>query len=71
MICKIMTKTVGNYYTKGSLDSVLSSIKAVIPLTCFWYADYGRRFEEDIIFPDDDEVRLVCTESDSGVLEDI
>ena len=71
MICKIMTKTAGNYYTKGDLNAVLNSIKAEIPLTCFWYADYGRRFEEDIIFPDEDEIRIVCTETDSGILEDM
>ena len=71
MICRIVTKGVGTFYTKGNLNDVMTNIKGEIPITCFWYTDYGKRYEEDLIFPDDDEVRLVCTESDAGILEDI
>ena len=71
MICRIVTKGVGVFYTKGSPSDVMVNIKQEIPITCFWYTDYGKRYEEDMIFPDSDEIKLVCTESDIGVLEDI
>ena len=71
MICRIVTRGIGVYYTKGNLNDVITNIKQEIPITCFWYTDCGKRYQEDIIFPDSDEVRLVCTESDIGVLEDI
>ena len=71
MICRIVCKGAGVFYTKGDLNNVMTSIRQEIPITCFWYTDYGKRYEEDIIFPDSDEVKMVITESDIGVLEDI
>ncbi len=45
MICRIATKGIGTYYTRGKLNDVLVNIKQEIPITCFWYTDYGKRFE--------------------------
>ncbi len=72
MIACIKTKSVGNYYSNSdSLDSVVACIKSQLPLTCWWYSDFGKKFTETIVFYDEEQVLLIASESDASPLEEM
>ena len=72
MIICIVTKNMTNFYTQSdSIDAVNSSIKSCLPIDCWWYMEYGKRFEEKMIFFDEEQVLLIRTESDASPLEEM
>ena len=57
MIICIVTKNLTNFFTQSdSLDVVNSCIKSGIPVDCCWYTGYGKRYQEKIIFYDDEDI---------------
>ena len=72
MIIFIMTSNVGNYYTNSdNLNTVITSIKNQLPIECWWYHDFGKKFTEQMIFYEEDQVLLIRTESDASPLEEM
>ena len=72
MIIFIMTKNAGNYYINSdNLNTVITSIKNQLPIECWWYNDFGKKFTEQIIFYEEDQVMLIRTESDASPLEEM
>ncbi len=73
MIICIICKSVGNYYTNSdSIGTVATSITNQIPLTCWWYGDFGKKMAEEIIFPNPEEqIIMIRTESDASPLEEM
>ena len=72
MIVFVMTKNVGNYYVNcNDLNEVITSIKNQLPIECWWYNDFGKKFVETMIFYDEEQVILVRSESDASPLEEM
>ena len=73
MIICIISKNIGNYYTNSdSLNTVITSVKNQLPLNCWWYNDFGKKMEEEIVFPNDEEqILMIRTESDASPLEEM
>lgn len=72
MIVCILLKGGDLYYTQAvTLDVVIAALKSEVPLDCFWYSTYGKRFEEEIVFYDEEQVLLVRSESDASPLEEM
>lgn len=72
MIICIVTKNLTNFFTQSdSLDVVNISIKSGIPVDCWWYTGYGKRYQESVIFFDEDDIIQIRTESDASPLEEM
>ena len=72
MIIFIMTSNVGNYYTNSdNLNTVITSVKNQLPIEWWWYNDFGKKFTEQMIFYEEDQVLLIRTESDASPLEEM
>ena len=55
----------------GELDVVVTAVKTLLPIQCWWYTTYGKRYEEEIVFYDEDQVVMVRSESDASPLEEM
>ena len=60
------------YYTQaGDLDVIITALKSQLPIDCWWYSTYGKRFEEEIVFYDEEQIVMVRSESDASPLEEM
>ena len=73
MIVCIVCKNVGNYYTNtDSINTIMTNITNQIPLNCWWYNDFGKKMNEEMIFPNPEEqILMVRSESDASPLEEM
>ncbi len=70
MVVGISTRNHGYFYTvANSISDVKAAIDSELPVTISWYNDYGKKFTEEAIFTDDDQVLMLRTESDAPWLE--
>lgn len=70
MVVAISTRNHGYFYTVAdSISTVKTAVDNHCPLTVSWYNDYGKRFDEEVIFPDDEQVLMLRTESDAPWIE--
>ena len=72
MIICIVTKSLTNFFTQSeSLESVNLCINSCLPLDCWWYSNYGKRYQERIIFFDEEDIIQIRTESDASPIEEM
>lgn len=72
MIVCITLKSSDQYYTQSdSIDSTITALKSQLPIECWWYTAYGKKYTERIIFYDEELIVMVRSESDASPIEEL
>ncbi len=69
MICAVHND-IGVYYTASSPTETWAAIDRGEVIRCWWYSDYGKKFEEEFRF-NAESVKMIRTESDASPLEEM